>query len=109
MLQECGISLSRIGSIANEDGYKPMSFQLLNGACPSPAFFKIGRYDQSRVRQGIDDFVALHGMAHIESGRGIVGRNQDQFLVHQRFAIISREHSTLETVRHDARDHTACL
>jgi len=51
-------------------------FKLLNRPGPRAALLKIRGHHQTSIGEGVDNLVALHGVAHIESGRRIVRGDQ---------------------------------
>ena len=52
--------------------------QFLLSTLPGATLFVIGADHQAIVRHRVDQFVATHGIAHVEPGLGMVGRYQEQ-------------------------------
>ncbi len=105
MVNERRISPARIVFVSDKYRNKVKFFKLLDCSRPRAARFEIGSHDQSCVCYGVNDLVALHGIADIESRRRIVRRYKQQPAVHERLAIFVGDCRTLKTVGH----HRHCL
>ena len=63
---------------------------------------RIGAHDKGRIGQRIDQFVALHGVADIEPGAGIIGRDQHQLAIEQPVAVLAVHRRLFQAVRQHA-------
>ena len=82
MLKKRRIAAASVLAVANKNGNKPQPLQLLNCASPRSALFEIGSYDQRCIGKRIDDFITLHCMTDVKSGRRIIGGYKDEPPIH---------------------------
>ena len=83
--------------------------QLLFCSGPSPSLVYIRVHHQRRVRQGVDDLIAPHGVTRVESCVWVVGRDQGEPSVQQQISMLAIHDGSFQAVGQDASDFAARL
>src|SRR6266853_963445 len=66
-LEERGVALTCVGPVADKDRNEVKPLELLDGAGPGSAFFKVGGNDERGIGQGVDQLVALHCVSNVKA------------------------------------------
>ena len=100
-------ALPHLAGGADVDRNEPMPVELLDRSGPGPALLELRADHQRRVRQRIDELVALHRVSDQEACGGVVRADQGQAAVHQRVAVPPARGGAFEAVGQDARHRPA--